>query len=96
MGEPVVGDIADGIRLTTNVIKLKTNITGLKGDFLIKDAANDWFTKVATTVVGEVLAAVTDPGVYQAQADSWWGAGLGFLEDATHWMPRPKPPAEKA
>jgi len=69
MGEPVVGDIADGIRLTTQVVGLKTNISGLKGDFLIKDSTNDWFTKVSTTVAGEVLAAVTDPGVFQAQAD---------------------------
>ena len=69
MGEPIAGDIADPIRLTTNVVGLKTNIVGSKGDFLIKDAANDWFTKVATTTIGEILAAVTDPGVYQAQAD---------------------------
>ncbi len=69
MGEPIAGDIADGIRLNTEVVKLKTNITGNKGDFLIKDSTNDWFTKVDTTAVGEVLAAVTDPGVFQAQAD---------------------------
>jgi hypothetical protein len=69
MGEPVAGDIADGIRLTTQQIKLKTNITGSKGDFLIKDSTNDWFTNVTTTTVAEILAAVTDPGVYQAQED---------------------------
>ena len=69
MGEPVAGDIADGIRLTTSQVKLKTNIVGLKGSFLIKDAANDWFTIVDATTVAEVAAAVTDPGVYQAQED---------------------------
>lgn len=69
MGEPIAGDIADGVRLTTSVVSLLTNITGNKGDFLIKDGSNDWFTKVSTTAVGEVLSAVTDPGVFQAQAD---------------------------
>ncbi len=69
MGEPIAGDIADGIRLYTAQIKLKTNIIGNKGDFLIKDSTNDWFTKVSTTAAGEVLAAVTDPGVFQAQED---------------------------
>ena len=69
MGEPIAGDIADPIRLTTSVVGLLTNITGNKGDFLIKDGANDWYTKVVTTTVAEILLAVTDPGVFQAQAD---------------------------
>jgi hypothetical protein len=69
MGEPVAGDIADGIRLLTSVIKLGTNISGNKGDFFIKDGANDWYIKVATTTVGVIASAVTALGVYQAQED---------------------------
>jgi len=69
MGEPVKGDIADGIRLVTSVIPLKTNITGSKGDFLIKDTTNDWYTNVVTTTVGEIANAITALGVFQAQED---------------------------
>jgi hypothetical protein len=69
MGEPLAGDIADPIRLLTSVIKLKTNIVGSKGDFLVKDGANDWYTKVATTVVGVIASATTALGVFQAQED---------------------------
>lgn len=69
MGEPVPGDIADPIRLLTTNIKLKTGIIGSKGDYLVKDGANDWFTLATTTAVGEIADAVTDLGVVQAQAD---------------------------
>ena len=69
MGEPVAGDIADGIRLLTSQIKLKTGITGSKGDFLIKDGASDWYTNVATTTIGVIASAITALGVYQAQED---------------------------
>ena len=47
---------------------LKTGITGNAGDYLIKDGANDWFTLVSTTAVGEVADAIVDLGVVQAQA----------------------------
>lgn len=67
MGEPIPGDICDPIRLHTEQIALKTGITGKKGDFLVKDGANDWYTVIVTTVVGEVAAATTADGVYQAQ-----------------------------
>ena len=69
MGEPIPGDIADPIRLLTTVIKLKTGIIVTKGDYLVKDGANDWFTLVTTTTVGLVLDTVTDLGVVQSQED---------------------------
>jgi hypothetical protein len=42
MGEPVPGDIADGIRLATTNITLATNMVGSKGDYLIPDGAGNW------------------------------------------------------
>ncbi len=69
MGEPIPGDIADPVRLSTTNVKIKTGLTGSKGDYLVKDGANDWFTLAAEAVVGPILAAVTDLGVVQAQED---------------------------
>ena len=67
MGEPIPGDIADPIRLLTTQVSLKTGLTVLKGDWLVKDGTNDWFTRVDETAVGEV--ANTPEGLVQAQED---------------------------
>jgi hypothetical protein len=69
MGEPIPGDICDPIRLHTEQIALKTGISGKKGDYLVKDSTNDWFTVIVTTTVAEVADAVTADGIYQAQED---------------------------
>lgn len=69
MGEPLPGDICDPIRLHTEQIALKTGISGSKGDYLVKDGANDWYTVISTTTAAEVADAVTADGVYQAQED---------------------------
>lgn len=69
MGEPIPGDIADPVRLSTTNVKIKTGIIGFKGDYLVKDGGNDWFTLADETAVGPILAAVTDLGFVQAQED---------------------------
>ena len=75
MGEPIPGDIADPIRLLTTQVSLKTGLTVLKGDYLVKDGANDWFTKPDETAVGEV--ANTAEGMVQAQEDV---SSVGFAD----------------
>ncbi len=69
MGEPIPGDIADPVRLSTTNVKIKGGIIGFKGDYLVKDGGNDFFTLADTTSVGPILAAVTDVGFVQAQED---------------------------
>ncbi len=68
MGEPIPGDIADPIRLLTTQVSIVTNLVVSKGDWLVKDGANDWFTKPVETVIGEVTN--TAEGLVQAQEDA--------------------------
>lgn len=69
MGEPIPGDIADPVRLSTTNVKIKGNIIGFKGDYLVKDGGGDFFTLATVTAIGPILAAVTDLGFVQAQED---------------------------
>ena len=66
MGEPIPGDIADPIRITTQVVPIKAGISGKKGDYLVKDGANAWYTNVAVGATGSVDIS---NGVIQAQED---------------------------
>jgi hypothetical protein len=63
MGEPVPGDIADPIRLSTTNITLSANQVGVKGDFLVPDGATgNWRVAVVAD------SPITGPFV-QAQED---------------------------
>jgi hypothetical protein len=68
MGEPIPGDIADPVRLLTTQVSIVTNLVVSKGDWLVKDGTNDWFTKPSETAVGEVTN--TPEGLVQAQEDA--------------------------
>ena len=68
MGEPIPGDIADPIRRLTTQVSIVTNLVVSKGDWLVKDGANDWFTKPSEAAVGEVTN--TAEGLVQAQEDA--------------------------